>query len=98
MRRRARWPSPSRQHLAIDTAAKRKSCIGIALTFLRMGVIPDGTNLDAPQRLHTNFLYSGIAAGAVAEVILVARHYLAAAFHSPYAGPIVHNPNSPLTE
>lgn len=50
--------------MAIDTAAKRKSCIGIALIFLRLGVIPDGSNLSAPQRVHAEFQYSGIAAGA----------------------------------
>ena len=50
--------------IAIDTAAKRKSCIGLALIFLRPGVIPDGSNLSAAQRLHTDLLYAGIAAGA----------------------------------
>jgi len=46
----------------IDTAAKRKSCIGLALLPLRMGLIPDGSNLAAAERLHVNMLYSGIAA------------------------------------
>lgn len=50
--------------MAIDTAAKRKSCIGLALPHMRAGVIPDGSNLSAAQRLHTDGLYSGIAAGA----------------------------------
>lgn len=50
--------------MAIDTAAKRKSCIGIALSFLRPGVIPDGSNLSAAQRLHTTWMYSGIVASA----------------------------------
>lgn len=48
--------------MAIDTAAKRKSAIGIAVLSLRLGVIPDAANLDAPQRLHVQGLYSGIAA------------------------------------
>lgn len=53
----------------MDTAAKRKSAIGVTLGFLRMGVIPDGSNLSASQRLHANFRYAGIAAGgAVAAV------------------------------
>lgn len=48
--------------MAIDTAAKRKSAISVGLLFLRLGVVPDGTNLSAPQRLHTQGLYAGIAA------------------------------------
>lgn len=59
--------------MAIDTAAKRKSCIGIALIFLRLGVIPDAGNLSAPQRLHTNLLYSGIVAAAPSGGTLVPR-------------------------
>jgi hypothetical protein len=50
--------------MAIDTAAKRKSCLGLALGFLRTGVIPTGTNLSASERLQTQGLYSGIAAAA----------------------------------
>ncbi len=50
--------------MAIDTAAKRKSCIGIALQFLRTGVIPAATDLSSADRLHTNALYNGIAAAA----------------------------------
>lgn len=50
--------------MAIDTAAKRKSCIGLALLFLRPGIIPDGSNLAAAERLHTQGLYSGIAASS----------------------------------
>jgi hypothetical protein len=49
--------------MAIDTAAKRKSCLNLALLFLRPGVVPAATNLSAPDRLHTQGLYSGIAAG-----------------------------------
>jgi hypothetical protein len=59
--------------MAIDTAAKRKSCIGLATPWNRPGVVPDGGNLSAAQRLHTDALYSGIAAGApggVAGVVL----------------------------
>jgi hypothetical protein len=52
----------------MNTAAKRKSAIGIGLLFLRLGVIPDASNLEAPQRLHTNLMYSGIAAESPAEV------------------------------
>lgn len=50
--------------MAIDTAAKRKSCLGLALLFLRPGVIPDASDLSAAQRLHTDGLYAGIAADA----------------------------------
>lgn len=48
--------------MAIDTAAKRKSTVAVTLLFLRMGVVPDGSDLSASQRLHTNGLYAGIAA------------------------------------
>lgn len=48
--------------MALDTSAKRASAIGLALFFLRPGVVPDGGNLGAPQRLHAQGLYSGIAA------------------------------------
>lgn len=58
--------------MAIDTAAKRKSCIGLALNFVRPGVIPDAGNLGAPQRLHTDLLYSGIAASAPSGATLMA--------------------------
>ena len=44
--------------MAIDTAAKRKSAIGIGLHFLRTGVIPDGLNLNTSQREHVQGLYS----------------------------------------
>lgn len=83
--------------MAIDTAAKRKSCVGVVLGFLRMGVIPTGTDLSASERLHTNWLYSGIAAAAAAVVTAI-YHYRAGAFINPHHGPIFHNPNSPLTE
>ena len=49
--------------MAIDTAAKRKSAIGIGLHFLRTGVIPDGLNLNTSQREHVQGLYSrGVSA------------------------------------
>jgi len=54
--------------MAIDTAAKRKSCIAVTLHWLRMGVIPDGSDLSASQRLHTQAFYSGIA-GASPPVV-----------------------------
>jgi hypothetical protein len=54
--------------MAIDTAAKRASCLGLAFLALRTGVIPDGSNLGASQRLHTQGLYSGIAAGVIVTV------------------------------
>ena len=54
--------------MAIDTAAKRKSCVGLALLFLRLGVIPDNSDLAAAERLHTQALYSGIAAAGVSAV------------------------------
>jgi hypothetical protein len=52
--------------MAIDTAAKRKSCLGIALHWLRPGIVPDGSDLSASQRLNTQALYSGIDAAAAA--------------------------------
>ena len=58
--------------MAIDTAAKRKSCIGLATPWNRPGVIPDGSDLLAAQRLHTDFLYAGIAAGAPGGFALAA--------------------------
>jgi hypothetical protein len=80
--------------LAIDTEAKRKSCIGVTLFFLRMGVVPAATDLSAGDRLHTNGLYSGIAAAA-AVIAAFRRAYRAGAFMTPYTGPISKNPNSP---
>lgn len=56
--------------MAIDTAAKRKSCIGIGLGFLRTGVIPDASNLEAAQRLHVQGFYSGIAASTPSESLI----------------------------
>lgn len=50
--------------MAIDTAAKRKSCLGLALVFLRPGILPSGANLAAAERLHVQALYSGIAASS----------------------------------
>jgi hypothetical protein len=58
--------------MAIDTAAKRKSCIGIAAPWNRTGVIPDGSNLSAAQRLHADYLYSGIPSSAPGGVTLMA--------------------------
>ena len=59
--------------MAIDTAAKRKSCIGIGLISVRPGAIPDGSDLSAAQRLHTDLLYSGIAASAPAGTTVVVQ-------------------------
>lgn len=50
--------------MAIDTSQKRMSCIGRGLTFLRTGVVPDGSGLGAAQRLLVDGFYSGIPAGA----------------------------------
>jgi hypothetical protein len=61
--------------VAIDTAAKRKSCIGLGTPWNRPGVIPDGSSLSASQRLHVQYLYSGIAA-AVPVVAIPARYTL----------------------
>ncbi len=51
--------------MAIDTAAKRKSAMNVGLIPIRLGVIPDGANLEAGQRLHVQGLYSGILATEV---------------------------------
>jgi hypothetical protein len=53
--------------MAIDTAAKRKSAINVALHFARPGAIPDASDLEAPQRLHVQALYAGIASSAAAD-------------------------------
>lgn len=50
--------------MAIDTRAKRASCLGIALLALRTGPPPDGSNLGASERQHVEGLYVGIAASA----------------------------------
>lgn len=54
--------------MAIDTAAKRASAIGVGLGFLRRGVVPDGSDLSADQRRHVNFLYADSLEEAVVEV------------------------------
>lgn len=46
--------------MAIDTAAKRRSCIGIGLLFLRTGIAPTGGGLSSAGRLHVQGLYVGI--------------------------------------
>lgn len=58
--------------MAIDTPSRRKSCIGLSLDFLRPGIIPDGANLAASERLHADYLYSGIAAAAPGGATLMA--------------------------
>jgi hypothetical protein len=55
--------------VAIDTAAKRASCVGLALLFLRTGARPDASDLSAAQRLHAEGLYSGIAADSPTVVL-----------------------------
>lgn len=50
--------------MAINTARRRASCVGIAITALRTGILPDGGNLNASERLHAAYHYIGIAAGA----------------------------------
>ena len=65
--------------MAIDTAAKRKSCIGLALLFLRAGIVPSGSNLDtAEERLHTNGFYAltAVAADPVPETTYSATLYV----------------------
>lgn len=47
--------------MAIDTAAKRRSCIGIGLLFLRTGIAPTDGDLSAVERLHVQGLYVGIS-------------------------------------
>jgi len=56
--------------VAIDTAAKRASAIGVGLPFLRM-VIPDGT-IGQEDRQTIAFCYGGILASAgAAETIAI---------------------------
>lgn len=57
--------------MAIDTAARRKSCIGLGLASLRTGIIPTGSNLSAPERLHADLMYSGIAAQTPGDVVVI---------------------------
>lgn len=50
--------------MAIDTAAKRKSCIGLAFMPGRTGIIPDDSNLGTLEdRMFTDLLYIGITSG-----------------------------------
>lgn len=65
----------------IDTPSKRKSCIGLALLFLRTGIIPSGVTLDASDRLHTDGLYNGIAAGAPVVNNIAEETYLIDLYH-----------------
>lgn len=52
----------------IDTAVKRASCLGIALLFLRTGVMPDGNNLaTAAERQQAEGLYVGLGAAPPVE-------------------------------
>lgn len=51
--------------MAVNTAERRSSSISVGLPF-RVGVLPDGSDLDASDRLNNTFLYAGIAAGGVA--------------------------------
>lgn len=46
--------------MAIDTAAKRASCLGIALVIARCGPIPDGSLANAADRAHAAYSYSGL--------------------------------------
>lgn len=46
--------------MAIDTAAKRASCLGLALIIGRCGPIPDGSLANAADRAHIAYSYSGL--------------------------------------
>lgn len=79
--------------MAIDTAAKRKSCIGLALLFLRPGIVPSGSDLAAGERLHTQGLYSGIAAdgpAAVSENVDLGYRASGRPLHYRAAGALLH--------
>lgn len=54
--------------MAIDTAEKRSSCLGWGIPSARAGFFPDGSDLDAAQRLHAAYLYSGLAAGVPGSI------------------------------
>ena len=49
--------------MAVDTANKRYSMLGLGLDFMRLRPVPDGS-VDTADRLHFLPLYSGIAASA----------------------------------
>lgn len=57
--------------MAVDTRDKRSSCIGIDGAYRFVLPNPDGT-VGQPDRQHTAFKYSGIAAAAPGGVSLAA--------------------------
>ncbi len=55
----------------IDTRAKRASCLGIALLFLRPGILPDGANLaTVAERQHVQGLYTGLEPAPPSETTI----------------------------
>lgn len=57
--------------MAIDTEAKRASSAAIAVIGMAV-LVPDGNDLEAPQRLAANGLYLGIEAG-LGSVVLTSQ-------------------------
>lgn len=54
--------------MALDTADKRASSIGVGLGFLRVWPTPDGAALSQADRQHTGLSYRGILASAPSVV------------------------------
>jgi hypothetical protein len=65
--------------MALDSADKRFSMIGVGLDFLRVRPTPDGT-VDTTDRLHFLPLYRGIAASilttAIADITVRAKAFI----------------------
>ena len=57
--------------MAVDSKAKRMSCIGIGLPVPSLLPVADNS-VSAADRLHLCWLYSGIAASALADFIVSA--------------------------
>lgn len=57
--------------MAVDTAAKRYSLVGLAAPVPSLLPIPDGT-VEAADRAHLLWLYSGIALGTPTVAVAVA--------------------------
>lgn len=65
--------------MAIDTAAKRFSCIGLGGMPWHLNPIPDGSLATGADRAHMAYLYAGITlsvpiVGDIVEIVLRGRH------------------------
>jgi hypothetical protein len=56
--------------VALDTASKRASSVGVLMSFVLAPPIPDG-DLEAGDRQHASWSYSGVLAGAATLLAFV---------------------------